>query len=142
MVNLHEIESFAKDLIKEHCPTYRFEWSRGTTVHGQCSYTRRVIKLSKPYALVATQDQIFNTITHEIAHAVVGSGHGHDFVWQNKHRQLGGNGKRCSTVSVPRAINYVLTCEGKCWTANYQRRPKLEGRICRRCRGKLISTVA
>lgn len=142
MVNLHEIENFAKDLINEHCPSYRFEWSRGTTVHGQCNYTRRVIKLSKPYAMVASQDQLFNTITHEIAHAIVGAGHGHNFVWQHKHRELGGNGKRCSTTHVPVTAKYVLTCERNCWTANYQRRPKLVGRICKRCRGKLIASAA
>lgn len=140
MVNLNEIENFAKSLIAEYCPAYRFVWSNAKTIHGQCNYRKKLIKLSMPYVKVANQDQIFNTITHEIAHAVVGVGHHHNFVWRAMHIKLGGNGERCSEVSVPREMsaNYLLSCTGECWTAKYIRRPKTVGRICKKCRGGLV----
>ena len=47
------------------------------------------IEFDLHYALNAPLHEIRNVILHEIAHALVGSGHGHREHWQNKARELG-----------------------------------------------------
>src|SRR5215471_13596338 len=41
-----------------------------------------------------------NTMTHEIAHAIVGPNHGHDQVWTEKHLEMGGDGQPCGHFTI------------------------------------------
>ncbi len=42
-----------------------------------------------------SEDEVLDTILHEIAHALVGPQHGHDAVWRAKAREIGCSGERC-----------------------------------------------
>jgi predicted SprT family Zn-dependent metalloprotease len=42
-----------------------------------------------------TEARIENTILHEIAHALVGCGHGHDLTWKRMALAIGCDGNRC-----------------------------------------------
>ena len=57
------------------------------------------VELSVSFVLRATWSDVRDTILHEIAHAIVGPGHGHDAVWQTAERRIGCTPKRCSTVT-------------------------------------------
>jgi hypothetical protein len=61
---------------------------------GSCNYTRKQITISSHLMWLRHWDETHMTITHEVAHALT-PGHHHDWVWQAKHRELGGNGVRC-----------------------------------------------
>lgn len=61
---------------------------------GVCKYRTKTIELSEFYLVNQTEESSWNTVTHEIAHAMVGAGHGHDIVWKEAHKSLGGDGKR------------------------------------------------
>jgi predicted SprT family Zn-dependent metalloprotease len=142
MTDLTQTESYLKNFIKSTCPTFSFAWSRAKTVHGQCFHSRKLIKVSKPFAEIATLSQLHNLITHEIAHAMVGPRHGHDEVWRSTHIKLGGDGKRCSSVRVPRPKKkdtWKLSCVNSCFEVGYKRRPKTAFRVCRRCKGGIIA---
>jgi len=81
------------DLIRKG---WKFDWSRAKRTLGLCDYRRKTIYLSASYVANNDVSQVRLTILHEIAHAIVGSEHGHDYVWQAKCIEIGGDGKRCA----------------------------------------------
>jgi predicted SprT family Zn-dependent metalloprotease len=62
--------------------------------HQSFAGTFTEIRLSSLSLPICSDEEILNTITHEMAHAIVGVHHGHDNVWRRKHIELGGNGER------------------------------------------------
>jgi predicted SprT family Zn-dependent metalloprotease len=52
----------------------------------QITYSRRAV-------LAMTPRQIFETMTHEVAHILVGGNHGHNGVWRAMDLELGGSGQ-------------------------------------------------
>lgn len=62
---------------------------RLTRTLGRCSHTRKTIELSRSHVEVDKQEIVIDTIRHEVAHAVVGPGHGHDNVWKAAASKLG-----------------------------------------------------
>lgn len=73
-----------------------FDWDRAKRRFGCCNYTKKRISLSLPLTKIRDPDNVRNTILHEIAHALVGRGHGHDSIWRAKAIEIGCNGDRCS----------------------------------------------
>ena len=66
-----------------------FEWTTRVREHGRCSHTKRTIYLSVILTKIVEEAIVLNTILHEIAHALVGPGHGHGIVWKNKAKEVG-----------------------------------------------------
>jgi len=102
-MDLQEASSLAKELMRKHGLTtngWSFVWIKAKTIHGICRYSSKFIGLSKPITEKISKKHVKNTILHEIAHALVGVGHGHDSVWRNKALEIGCNGKRCASVSL------------------------------------------
>lgn len=78
-------------------PEWSFEWGRATGRIGCCVWSTRTLRFSKPAFTGATYQQGFDTITHEVAHALAGASHGHDDVWKAIHARLGGSSERLWT---------------------------------------------
>lgn len=91
---------------------WKFKWDRALRRNGLCNYTHKTISLSKPLAEIKSEAEVRNTILHEIAHALVGPGHGHNYIWRRKHLSLGGNGQRCgvSPPEVKEMARYIVQC--------------------------------
>ncbi len=100
---------------------------------GCCDYKKRRITMSKHYVARNTPEQFKNTLLHEIAHALVGRGHGHDAAWRVTARRIGCNARRCSQAEMPSG-EWSATC-GCCGkTSRRHRRPKrLTGWYCGVC---------
>ena len=49
---------------------------------GICRFGDKVLGLSAPLTAVHDEDDVRDTILHEIAHALVGPRHGHDATWR------------------------------------------------------------
>lgn len=66
---------------------------------GQCRYRKREIGLSA-WAVDSTMpmDEIEDTIRHEIAHALVGPGHGHDGFWKRMAENCGATPEACASI--------------------------------------------
>lgn len=88
---------------------WRFEWSNTTRTLGDCYHQRKIIRISKKLIQARTWEEQVNTLTHELAHAIDVDRRGtsdHSNVWRQIHIQLGGDGKRCSSISNPDAVDY------------------------------------
>lgn len=92
---------------------WRFEFNFAKLRLGVCKHRAKVIGLSKHYTELNEEKRIRNTILHEIAHALVGAGHGHDEVWRAKAIEIGCDGERCCDADdLQRPIgNYIATCK-------------------------------
>lgn len=97
---------------------------------GVCKYNTRQIGISKALMAQRSYDDTMMTITHEIAHAIVGYKHGHDRVWAAKHRELGGNGQRCFE-HLDTTSPWVGTCEHGKEFAKYRQPKQMDGWRCR-----------
>ena len=106
------IEDLAKELI-EHwlSPHWQFRWDRAKTRLGLCDYQKKTIQLSKPLAASQDEQQIRDTLLHEIAHALAGPRAGHGKKWQAIAQKIGATPQRCAEISAdPEHIGarYVL----------------------------------
>lgn len=133
---LEAIVRLAQRLIQQHhLEQWSFQFDHGTRRAGCCHYDQQVISMSYEFARHASEEDIRETILHEIAHALAGKSHNHDAMWRAKAREIGCSGNRCHDIQfmLPR---YIVTCENHCWVATAERRQR--NRVCKHCHGKLL----
>ncbi len=96
-------------------------------------YRERRIELSVPFVERNGRAEILDTILHEIAHALVGSAHGHDVVWKSKCAEIGARPVRSGDADMPEGLwRAFCQCCGR--HIHRHRRPrKLRGWFCRTC---------
>ncbi len=127
---LDAIASQADELIRLHnLDDWRFNFDYANRRLGRCSYTEKTITMSEEFCLNASDDDIRDTILHEIAHALVGPEHGHDHIWYSKAKEIGCSGKRThdSNFTPPKLI---MKCQNCGWLTGRHARRNL---ICKRC---------
>ncbi len=72
---------------------------------GLCSYKDRAIIINAHHVDIHDDENIIDTIKHEVAHALVGSAHGHDETWRAKAKEIGCiNTLPCSHLNLPEAV--------------------------------------
>lgn len=113
MISRDYIE-LAENLLQEHGLAkegWRIKYDDSIRRFGQCQYKGKVISLSWKLCELNEVEQVKDTILHEIAHALVGSGNGHNWKWKSKAIEIGCNGKRCygNEVIIPKA-KYRAIC--------------------------------
>ena len=114
-MDLYRAQQLAVELMTKHdliTQGWRFQFDTAKRRFGCCNYTYKQITLSKALVLVNDEARVKNTILHEIAHAIVGRGHGHDWVWRQKAIQIGCDGKRCyssNNTTTPES-KYIAVC--------------------------------
>ena len=106
-------QKLAKELMKKHLLfDWRFEFDNSKRRFGVCNFGTKTIGLSRALTELNGKPEVRDTILHEIAHALVGSGHGHDKTWKAMCRKIGAKPKRCydeSKVNSPEA-RYIGEC--------------------------------
>lgn len=111
-MELQKAKQKANELIAEHCPEFKFVFDNAKVRFGCCNYRKKEISLSRELTILNDESKVIDTILHEIAHAVVGKGHGHDYVWRAKALELGCDGNRCyesHEVATPKG-KYLYEC--------------------------------
>jgi predicted SprT family Zn-dependent metalloprotease len=107
---------------------------------GLCIYHRQAIELSLHFIERNGPDAILDTLLHEIAHALVGPGHGHDAVWKEMCLRVGALPVACRRAEMPAGC-WQATCGGCGKLIHRYRKPKrLHGWYCVACgeeRGQL-----
>ena len=67
---------------------------------GLCSYQDKCIILNAHHIDINPEFGVYDTILHEVAHALVGPNHGHDEEWKAKAKELGCRPEQCSEFSL------------------------------------------
>jgi len=126
---LEEAQKLAIELMDKHGLLdlrWYFKFDNAVRRFGCCKHRLKTITLSKKLVALNDEAQVRDTILHEIAHALVGPGHGHDYIWKAKALAIGCNGERCyssKTVTQPEA-KYKAVCT-KCGHVHKRnRRPR------------------
>jgi predicted SprT family Zn-dependent metalloprotease len=136
-MNLFKAEQLAKELMHKHnLRGWSFRFDNARRRFGRCSYSRKLITLSSALVAINDEAKVKDTILHEIAHALVGSGHGHDWVWKTKAIEIGCDGKRCYSsedIRTPES-KYFAICGGCGKTHKKHRKAKYES-SCGYCSG-------
>lgn len=102
------------ELDKHNLKDWSFAWQRSIRILGTCNHNEKLILLSKCYVELNTFNLVYDTILHEIAHALVGSGQGHNDIWKRKAVELGAIPKtRSKSINSPdyKHLYQCLNCK-------------------------------
>lgn len=147
-VTLANLFDRTRELLREHgCTEYiTVDWHRGTRRLGAAhEWFGRVhrITYSRQVMLGVSRAQMFDTMTHEVAHVLVGgSKHGHDGVWRAKHLELGGSGKVEAELTyeegmrIHKWVGRCLGCPEVYFRERMTSQTRARGR-CGKCRSRL-----
>lgn len=102
---------------------WTFAFNRRRNAFGLCTYKERRIELSLPLFHFMKPEAVEDTLLHELAHALVGGGHGHGPVWKAACVRVGARPERCKSFSealegseavatYARSAKYTLRCPG------------------------------
>ncbi len=88
------IKSQVVKLMRKHMDNNGLQdWSVGIKhskkILATCYYQPKTIKISKCFYEINDCKRVVKTMLHEIGHALVGSGHGHNELWKRKCREIG-----------------------------------------------------
>jgi predicted SprT family Zn-dependent metalloprotease len=138
-MDIRKAEIMALTLIEKHLSDAKFDWqfefNNAKRTFGQCVYGKKygrpfhMIKLSKPLVALNDEEQVRDTILHEIAHALDVEQRGyssHDYKWVSIARSIGCNGNRCynvNDVEQPKS-KYSLICNSCKREVPAYRKPK------------------
>ena len=131
-MDLAQARRLAAELMAQHgLDDWHFVFDNARARFGVCRPARREIGLSRRLTVSSTEDEVRNTLLHEIAHALVGPEHGHDEVWRAKAVSLGSDGRR--TDDLPDGAEGPW--EGRCPAGHviHQHRRPTRVRSCKRC---------
>jgi predicted SprT family Zn-dependent metalloprotease len=136
-MELLEAKDIAQRLIDFHGLTARgwaFRFNKNKRRLGVCKQDDRRIELSEHYVLRNDREHIIDTILHEIAHALVGTQHGHDDIWKAMCKRIGASPSSCSSTAVMPEGYWQAKCPGCATVFTRHRRPRrLRGRYCVAC---------
>ncbi len=121
---------------------WSFGFNRRKREMGTCFFDCRRIELSLYFVEMNDDSAIDDTLLHELAHALVGPGHGHDRVWRDMCERVGAKPERlCNEARMPDG-RWQAVCGGCGMVHHRHRKPKrMIGWYCRKCgveRGQLI----
>jgi predicted SprT family Zn-dependent metalloprotease len=137
-MNLYEAKDLALALMRQHgLHGWTFRYDHARRRFGSCRYRQKVITLSRPLTFLNPEEQVRDTILHEIAHALAPDD-GHGDKWRQRCREIGAKPARCYTdeeVASPprRAAPYEIGCQRCGWWADRRRRTRRK-LVCRLCR--------
>lgn len=132
-----EARELALELMKKHdIEFWDFKFDNAKNRFGSCRYHSRYITLSKHLVQLNDYEIVKDTILHEIAHALVGPGNGHNWVWRQKAIEIGCNGKRCYDTEKVNAVIGKLVAECPNCKHKFYKHRKLKNRRrgCGKCK--------
>lgn len=68
---------------------WKVQFGTAYTQLGSCNYKTQTLRFSKRFAAVQSWEDIYDTILHEVAHAIAGYDAGHGYTWRRIARDLG-----------------------------------------------------
>ena len=128
--------TIAKEIMNKHgLLNWTLRLGTAKRQNGSCFTHKKRITLSKNYISLNTEELVIDTILHEIAHALVGSNHGHDNVWKQKCIEIGARPVRTKDNIVSVVGKYDYKCK-KCEIIVHAHRQKRREIACADCCNK------
>ena len=118
------------------------EWnirkSRSKNQYGRCFHYEHEITISRYHIENGDWEDIEDTVRHEVAHALVGEGHGHNKTWRKKAKELDADPTACSSKGSLPDYRYKLRCRcGRVRKTLHQlHRKTYHRKICHECYSK------
>jgi predicted SprT family Zn-dependent metalloprotease len=140
-MQITDARRMARALMDEHGLTgWRLVFDNAKTRAGVCRPSRKEIGLSRALTQLHSEAEVRDTVLHEIAHALVGTGHGHDAVWRAKALAIGCSGTRCVPETAPRVEG---PWKGTCPAGHVVTRHRRPERVmsCRHCASSFDATA-
>lgn len=111
-MELAQAKNLAISLMGKHglLGVWSFQFHNKKRALGSCNGSRRIIYLSTTFIPQMDEDDVKDVVLHEIAHALVGCNHGHDWTWQRKALEIGCNGERTNKKNFHVDAKYVAIC--------------------------------
>jgi len=104
---------------------WKFQMDNAKRRFGVCRYRTKTISISLPLTTLNSEEQVTDTILHEIAHALVGPKNGHGHIWKAKAIEVGCKPERCYSDDVVRPKgNYIADCPSCGYTHTRTKKPK------------------
>jgi predicted SprT family Zn-dependent metalloprotease len=137
-MDLSDVRRLARELMDQHGLTgWQLVLDRAKQRAGVCRYDRRTIGLSGPLMRLYDEEQVRETVLHEIAHALVGPGAGHGPQWWAMAQRLGSTGERCISAEAPWVAGaWVGTCQAGHAVAMHRRPRRV--RSCTVCHPRVL----
>lgn len=144
--NLAVAERDARVLMRHHLGTghdWTLKFREISSVLGRCDYGPKRLLFSKRWTIELGREEFYQTVLHEIGHALAGYGHGHDAIWATIVHNLGGiPNEKVDTerhdYEKDNIFKWTVTCG--CGAVKFHRARKTEqtaSKICRTCKGRL-----
>jgi predicted SprT family Zn-dependent metalloprotease len=147
-MKLTEAETKIKKLLKEYnLNDWSFKFDNAIRRLGYCLWKKngifvKTISLSKTMTEKRTDDEVINTMLHEIAHAIDYETRGtsaHDDIWREIAIRIGCTGDRLTKVSkdiMNETYKWLAICPEHGILGGYLRKPK-GNKICAKCRTRI-----
>jgi predicted SprT family Zn-dependent metalloprotease len=134
-MELCDAQLLARGLMKKHgLRGWAYATNKRKKTLGLCFSRLKRIELSINFIMHNNQAIVTETVLHEIAHAIVGTEHGHDDVWKEMAERIGASPKRTTRNVVMPLGKWQATCGGCGLLFSRYRRPKYPmGSSCRQC---------
>lgn len=141
MNKLKEVELYVIAQLKNHgLNEWKFKFDNAKRRYGLCNFRTKTISLSKNLVELNSLEESFDTVLHEVAHAIVGPGNGHNKKWRNTAISIGCSGSRChyAETAQPKYTGECINC-GR--TINRHRRTVIAcSKCCRKYNGGYYSS--
>ena len=133
---------FERKKTEFHLKDWKIKLDNAKKRLGCCDYNTKTISISSHFLRGPTCEErkMRNTVLHELAHAIVGPKHNHDNVWKTMAVKIGCDGKTTSCMDLPDA-KYTLECPNKCFVQPYYRKPKIDGKVCLKCKAAPVLKI-
>ncbi len=122
-------------MIQHGLSDWRVQLQSKRTVLADTARFQKRIRYSKHFIKIATQEQFDGVTLHEIAHALVGAGHGHDAVFKKKVIEIGGDNMYAQRSVNIQIYKYQLSCPSCEATGGCNR---VRSGLCRKCSVPLV----
>lgn len=110
---MHDYCKIGNEMIQVYQPKldgWKCKLNNRRSSWGLCDYSRKTIYLSKYLVQYGTEDEILQTLLHELAHALTPEDRGHGADWLAVARRLGYTGGRCADRVLPVKHKYIGHC--------------------------------
>ncbi|MCL2515776.1 MAG: SprT-like domain-containing protein [Microbacteriaceae bacterium] len=134
MADLSRVTVWANALIRLHLDpaVWSFAFDNAKKRAGLCDYGKKRITVSRYLAARWDDDEVHQTLLHEVAHAMAGAGAGHGPVWRSTAAAIGYVGDRTHTgETAVELAPWVGTCPNG--HLHYRHRRPTRALSCAKC---------